>query len=188
MDTLKWEIKALQNCHHSNIVWMHGYKMRDVAVYQDSISTMASFIVLDYMSNGDLLPYLQVGGRFPEPIAMFYFHQLVSALEHMALLGYSHRDVKPQNCLLDDDYNLKLADFGFASKVKTSSTWKGTVNFVAPEVVRQDNYHTIPADIFAAGVILFIMATGFYPFKLASKKDYYYSEKIAGKWDELWKI
>jgi len=187
-EMLKNEIKVLQKCHHPNILKMHDYKIRDVAINKDFTSTNVSFIVLELLENGDLLSYLSAGGRFSEPIARFYFKQLITALEHLAVKGYSHRDVKPHNCLLDENYNLKLADFGFASKVQSSSTLKGTLNYIAPEVLRQDNYHTIPVDIFAAGVTLFVVATGFMPFWQASKKDYYYNRIASGKWDDLWAI
>lgn len=101
---------------------MHDYRIKDVAIYKDFSSTNISFLVLEYLQNGDLFKYISAGGKFEESIIRLYFRQLISVLEHLAENGYSHRDVKPQNCLLDDNYNLKLADFGFSGKAQRSNS------------------------------------------------------------------
>ena len=63
-----------------------------------------------------MFDYISEGGKFNEMEARYFFHQLIQALEFIHSQGYSHRDLKPENILLDKNFNIKIADFGFASK------------------------------------------------------------------------
>ena len=94
-------------------------------------------------------------GAFSEKLARFYFQQLISGLEYLNSHGTSHRDLKLENILLDEKFNLKIADFGFASVKPRNSTFKGTQGYMAPEVIRGEEYSGHCIDIFAAGVMLF---------------------------------
>ena len=93
--------------------------------------------------------------------------------------GYAHRDIKPENILLARDFALKLADFGFscliAGKDKSGilHTKLGTEGYMAPEIPTK-NYEGTKTDVFAAGVILFIMYAGNPPFEKAAANDPYY--------------
>ena len=69
---------------------------------------------LELAENGEMHDYILLGKAFRETIARFYFIQLLDAIEYIHKEGYAHRDIKAENILLDKDYNLKLADFGFA--------------------------------------------------------------------------
>lgn len=72
------------------------------------------YVALEVASHGEIFEYLCYGGPFNQEIARYYFKQMIEALGHCHKAGYAHRDIKPENILLDQDYNLKLADFGFA--------------------------------------------------------------------------
>ena len=85
--------------------------------------------------------------------------------------GFAHRDLKLENILLDSNYNIKLIDFGFATQLVNPGNGSpnltqtvGTVGYAAPEIHLMVPYKGREVDIFALGVILFIMATGHPPF------------------------
>lgn len=72
-------------------------------------------MALELCQGGELFDFIAQTGRFEEPVARYYFKQLLDGLEYLHNNGISHRDLKPENVLLDDQFNLKIADFGFAS-------------------------------------------------------------------------
>jgi len=104
-------------------------------------------------------------GRFEERIARYFFRQFLEGLDYCHLRGVSHRDLKPHNLLLSHDYELKIADFGFAAPIEGKDgkgnleTYLGTMNYMAPEIHLKLPYDGRQVDIFAAGVILFMMVS-----------------------------
>lgn len=81
-------------------------------------SKEVNYIVLELASGGELFDFIALGGRFDEPTARLYSTQLFTALNYMHSAGVCHRDLKPENLMLDHNYNLKVADFGFAAPIK----------------------------------------------------------------------
>jgi serine/threonine protein kinase len=91
--------------------------------------------------------------------------------------GVSHRDLKLENILVDRDLNLKVADFGYASFSKSDllSSYRGTFTYMAPEIKEGKPYVGLKVDLFSAGVILFILIRGIFPFKEARKEEFFYN-------------
>ena len=90
----------------------------------------------------------------------------MSAVNFIHLKGLAHRDIKLENVFLDKNCNIKLADFG-CSKVFANaqlSTVTGTNNYMAPEMLSQETYLGPPVDVYACGVVLFMMSVGEFPF------------------------
>lgn len=87
-----------------------------------------------------------------------------------------HRDLKLENILVDDQMNLKIVDFGFATykRVKKLTSYKGTKTYMAPEIRKGYVYDGRQADVFSTAVILFIIVHGIFPFKEATGVDTYY--------------
>ena len=95
---------------------------------------------------------------------------MILGLEYMHNAGFAHRDLKPDNLLLDKNFNLKIADFGFAGPIAGRfgdgylTTYLGTRPYMAPEISEHKAYKGEIVDIFAACIILFIMISGTPPF------------------------
>ena len=111
-----------------------------------------------------MIKHLMQGGAFPDQVARFYFRQLMAAVSHLHSNNICHRDIKPDNILMDDHYSLRLADFGFVGSKSQHEdgqmkTYLGTQGFMAPEIAilrEQDGFYDgFLADIFACGVVLF---------------------------------
>lgn len=73
---------------------------------------------MELAQSSDFFETLLATGAFSEPVARFYFKQLIAAVEHVHAKRFCHRDIKPENLLYDQEYNLKLTDFGLASTYK----------------------------------------------------------------------
>lgn len=100
-----------------------------------------------------------------------------------------HRDLKLENILVDDQINLKVADFGFATykKINKLKSYRGTMTYMAPEIKEGKQYDGRQIDIFSTGVILFIIVQGIFPFKEAKKDEYFYNLILNNKLDTYWK-
>ncbi|ORY53575.1 kinase-like protein [Rhizoclosmatium globosum] len=99
--------------------------------------------VLDLRLGGDLRFHLNYKGAFPEYRARFYFAEIACALEYLHSLNIAHRDVKPENILLDGDGHATLTDFNVAryySDDKPMNSRTGTARYMAPEVVKKEEY------------------------------------------------
>ena len=87
-----------------------------------------------------MFDFIANSGRFEEPIAGYYFKQFMEGLDYCHNMGIAHRDLKPENILLDSQFNIKIADFGFAAPVEGKdgsgnlTTKLGTLNYMAPEI------------------------------------------------------
>ncbi|XP_074656390.1 testis-specific serine/threonine-protein kinase 3-like [Tubulanus polymorphus] len=150
------ELQIWPRLNHSHII-----KLRQT--FRDSSRV---FAVLEYASGGDALHYVQTHGAVGEPRAKRWMAQLGDAVRYLHRLQISHRDLKLENLLLDGHQNIKLCDFGFARDCdqNLSSTFCGSKSYASPEILSGVPYDPKKADIWALGVILFILVTGRMPF------------------------
>lgn len=145
---------------HPNVV-----ELKEVLASKSKI-----FVILEYIKGGNLADYIMKEGvTLSEDKAKKYFVQLLSAIEHCHNLGIAHRDLKPENILLTEQNILKVSDFGLSSLVtrdqeKLLHTTCGTINYIAPEVLRNMGYDGHKADIWSLGVILYNMLSKELPF------------------------
>jgi carbon catabolite-derepressing protein kinase len=132
------------------------------------ISTPSDIIfVLEY-AGGELYNYIYEKGPLPESVSRRFFQQLISGIEYSHRLKIVHRDLKPENVLLDDDLNVKIADFGLSREIADGaflSTSCGSPNYAAPEVIRGSIYAGPEIDVWSSGVILYVMLCGTLPFE-----------------------
>jgi serine/threonine protein kinase len=126
------------------------------------------FIVLEYMSGGELLAYILKRGGLPEFEARKFFVQIVSAVKCLHDNHIVHRDIKHQNIMLDDKNNVKMIDFGLSNFVQEGvfrETFCGTPAYAAPEMILGRKYSGFEVDLWSLGVVLYSMLTGFFPFR-----------------------
>ena len=144
-------------------------------------------LALELVENGELCTLVCNQGRLPENSARFFFRQLVEALDYLHGQNFAHRDLKPENILIDSNWEIKVIDFAFAVRLGHLETaLVGTPGYLAPEMYLKKGYSPEKVDIFAAGVILFIMVRGIPPFNDTSSNDPHYSV-FAKSSDFFWK-
>ena len=150
---------------HLNIINLIEYSKEGILEHKNGVKEPVIYIVLELATGGELFDYVAITGRFSSRIARFYFRQLIEGLSYVHAQGVTHRDLKPENVLFDAAFNLKIADFGFAAPLngKDGSGWcktkLGTESYMAPEIHLRKPYQGERVDLFACGIILFIMVT-----------------------------
>ena len=188
MDLVKNEISIMKELDHQNIVRLLDFNEDATYVKSNGTQLKVFYLALELVSGGEVFDFIAETGRFSEDVARYYFHQIISGLEYMHTQGMSHRDIKPENMMLDDEYNLKLADFGFSSSQALNETKRGTDGYMAPEIYKGDRYSGQSVDLFATGIILFIMVAQHPPFNTASAKDPHYKLLSTNRHDVFWKV
>lgn len=153
------EARAVLKLSDDNIV--HAY---DVGEYEG-----IPYIIMEYVHGRTLKEILNEKGAFEQDFAIGLFLQILSALSCAHNAGIIHRDVKPQNVIVDENNTVKLTDFGIAREVKATtvtfagSTVLGSAHYISPEQA-QGMTVTTSSDLYSAGVMLYEMLTGTVPF------------------------
>ncbi|XP_076860511.1 protein kinase C zeta type isoform X1 [Brachyhypopomus gauderio] len=127
------------------------------------------FLVIEYVNGGDLMFHMQRQRKLPEEHARFYAAEICIALNFLHEKGIIYRDLKLDNVLLDQDGHIKLTDYGMCKEGirpgDTTSTFCGTPNYIAPEILRGEDYG-FSVDWWALGVLMFEMMAGRSPFDI----------------------
>ena len=124
------------------------------------------YLAMEYAQKGNLYKLIQEKRGMNENEAFIYFIQVVSAIHFLHMNGYAHRDIKPENILLDENYQVKLCDFGWCVNVSKGEriTFCGTYEYMAPEMIN-DEFYDMGIDIWSLGVLLYEMIHGYSPFR-----------------------
>uniref|UniRef100_A0AAQ6A0N6 protein kinase C n=1 Tax=Amphiprion ocellaris TaxID=80972 RepID=A0AAQ6A0N6_AMPOC len=127
------------------------------------------FLVIEYVNGGDLMFHMQRQRKLPEEHARFYAAEICIALNFLHEKGIIYRDLKLDNVLLDHEGHIKLTDYGMCKEGirpgDTTSTFCGTPNYIAPEILRGEDYG-FSVDWWALGVLMFEMMAGRSPFDI----------------------
>ncbi|ETN64743.1 ribosomal protein S6 kinase [Anopheles darlingi] len=131
------------------------------------------YLILEYLSGGELFMHLEREGIFLEDTACFYLCEIILALEHLHNLGIIYRDLKPENVLLDAQGHVKLTDFGLCKEhIKegiVTHTFCGTIEYMAPEILMRSG-HGKAVDWWSLGALMYDMLTGMPPFCADNRK------------------
>ncbi|XP_068556522.1 serine/threonine-protein kinase Sgk2 isoform X4 [Anas acuta] len=159
----------LKNVKHPFLVGLH---------YSFQTSEKLYF-VLDYVNGGELFFHLQRERCFREPRARFYAAEVASAIGYLHSLNIIYRDLKPENILLDCQGHIVLTDFGLCKEgmeqEETTSTFCGTPEYLAPEVLKKQPYDRT-VDWWCLGAVLYEMLFGLPPF---------YSRDVSQMYDNI---
>ncbi|KAJ6709626.1 NON-SPECIFIC SERINE/THREONINE PROTEIN KINASE [Salix koriyanagi] len=158
VDQIKREISIMKLVRHPYVVRLHEVLASRTKIY----------IILEFITGGELFDKIVHHGRLSEAEARRYFQQLIDGVDYCHSKGVYHRDLKPENLLLDSQGNLKISDFGLSALpeqgVSLLRTTCGTPNYVAPEVLSHKGYDGAIADVWSCGVILYVLMAGYLPF------------------------
>ncbi|XP_075298478.1 serine/threonine-protein kinase SIK2 isoform X1 [Opisthocomus hoazin] len=138
-----------------------------IKLYQVMETKSMLYLVTEFAKNGEIFDYLASHGRLSESEARRKFWQILSAVEYCHGRKIVHRDLKAENLLLDNNMNIKIADFGFGNFYKSGeplTTWCGSPPYAAPEVFEGQQYEGPQLDIWSMGVVLYVLVCGALPF------------------------
>ncbi|XP_013780769.1 serine/threonine-protein kinase H1 homolog [Limulus polyphemus] len=182
------ELSVLRRVNHPNVI-------RLIEVFE---SNEKIYMVMELATGGNLLDRIEAHGYFMESEAAQVLQMMLNGVSYLHSLGITHRDLKPDNLLYyhpGNDSRIMITDFGFASTRKPNGdmymhTVCGTPQYIAPEIVARRPY-TCAVDMWAVGVISFILLSGTFPFdatqdsmilKLVLKGAYTMSSEV---WEEV---
>ncbi|KAJ8328046.1 hypothetical protein QVD99_006230 [Batrachochytrium dendrobatidis] len=178
------EKDILESVHHGFIVeLLHTFQTKTTL-----------FFCMEYVHGGDLYQMLKQLGSLTEKQAVFYAAEVVVVFEYLHSLHIVYRDLKPENILLDSTGHIKLADFGFAKKItSTTKSFCGTPDYMAPEIIISRPY-SFAVDWWSLGILIFELVAGKTPFRGFSIDEIYnnviqgniqWSTKVFGKLKKL---
>ncbi|XP_059399632.1 NUAK family SNF1-like kinase 2 [Carassius carassius] len=154
---IRREIEIMSSLAHPHIISIH-----EVFENKDKI-----VIVMEYASKGDLYDYICDKQHLSESQARIFFRQIVSAVHYCHRNGIVHRDLKLENILLDDNCNIKIADFGLSNLYQGDrflQTYCGSPLYASPEIVNGRPYRGPEVDSWSLGVLLYTLIHGAMPF------------------------
>lgn len=160
---IKKEVEFMLSLNHPNIVRIFDFFDEDDDVY----------IVMEYVEGKTLKELVQASGKMSVNNAIKYVEQICDALNYAHSQNIIHRDIKPQNIIIDADGTAKIIDFGIAKsklseETKTKSFF-GSLYFVSPEQISGEQI-TEKTDIYSTGILLYYLLAGDFPFK--GEKEY----------------
>ncbi|KAM8919012.1 serine/threonine-protein kinase DCLK1 isoform 4-T4 [Lycaon pictus] len=171
------EVSILRRVKHPNIVLL---------IEEMDVPTEL-YLVMELVKGGDLFDAITSTNKYTERDASGMLYNLASAIKYLHSLNIVHRDIKPENLLVyehqDGSKSLKLGDFGLATIVDGPLyTVCGTPTYVAPEIIAETGYG-LKVDIWAAGVITYILLCGFPPFRGGDDQEVLFDQILMGQVD-----
>eukprot|EP00667_Euglena_gracilis_P005515 EG_transcript_5553 len=151
------EIRILKLLQHPHVI----------RLYEVIDTPTDIFLVMEYVSGGELFHYIVQNWPLPLDQVRRFFQQIIAGVEYIHYYRVVHRDLKPENVLLDQDLNVKIADFGLSNLMKDGDflrTSCGSPNYASPEIITGQLYAGPEVDVWGCGVILYALLCGRLPF------------------------
>jgi len=162
-----------------------------IIILKDKAPERKQYMILEYAPKGELFKYIYWYNKqgLQEKYSKVIFAKILRGVLSLHKAGICHRDLKMQNILLDENYNPKICDFGFATFFKKDKLKKplGTLNYAAPEILSNTPYDGFKVDIFSLGVVLLNLVTCKIGFQEATKMDPFYRYIIGNSYVQYWK-
>jgi serine/threonine protein kinase len=150
------------NLHHNNIISITHYDILiETPTPNRKKKTKSSQIFMEYAPYGDLFELINtIKAVFDEKLTRTYFHHIIDGLDYLHSNGVAHLDIKPENLLIGDNFQMKITDFDLSyCKGDGFIQSYGTCDYRPPELLHGKCEDPFAADIFSAGIILFYMMT-----------------------------
>ena len=170
------EINILNKIHHPNIVKLFCTIETDRQI----------FIIMEYIKGNELFQYILVRKKLEEEEAFYFFIQIINCIDYLHKVKIAHRDLKAENIIIEQGKKeIKLIDFGLSNIYEDGellSTACGSPFYAAPEMLEGKSYKGSTVDIWSAGIVLFYMLCGYFPFE-DSNNDKLYKKICKGKFE-----
>lgn len=140
---------------------------------------------MEYAPNGTLFYFIHNREGIDEKLALRFIFQLAKAIQYLHQRNIVHRDIKPENILLDEKFNIKLCDFGWACKIRQHelrTSICGTEEYMSPEIFTK-RMHNKSVDIWCLGILLYELLMGVPPFSGDDLKNKIVNKRIMIKND-----
>ena len=191
---------------NNNIIKLYGYGQGILTPFNNDNNSennsddnkdkkVVYYQVLEYAVNGELKDYVNdTKTRIPENVSAKLFYQIVQGVKYLHDNNIAHCDIKPENVLLDKNFNAKLNDFGFSQKFSGEKgdyllhQFSGSKIYSSPETkfAYTKGFDGIKNDVFSLGVLLFGITIGNFPFQRASYSDEKYKFIIKKNYKRFW--
>merc|ERR1719219_1792557 len=187
---IQTELNTFKLVRHKNVVALYGYDPNVKYEHGDGKEPSSCYcMALEVCEGGELFDIVYYTGKLEEKVARTVFTQIVDGLQAMHKHGLCHRDIKPQNILLNRQFQVKIADFGSSKIFNRQELMKtfrvGTKGYQAPEVLLRRGY-TLKCDIFSLGVLLFVILTKHPPFRQAISEDQWFRQIAKKQFGAFW--
>ena len=179
----------LSGLNNPNIIHLVDHGVGELNI--GDVKNNVNYMILEYCPKGDLFSYINLG-RLIEKHAKYIFKKIITGVQVLHEAGYCHRSLKLENILLDQNFNLKINNFIFATQFQQNKQpiilkeSVGNLHYSSPQILVNQPYNGEKNDIFSLGIILFNLVTGKFGFSKAHINDPYYKYILTEKINKYW--
>ena len=166
------EVRIMRKLSHKHIIKLVDHHESGTYVSKSKGFYKCMYLVLEHCAIGDLFKLVKKNGPLTQDLSRYFFGQMVESLRYLHGQDLIHGDLKPENFVISDSFELKLIDFNLTFH-SNESKYLGSERYLPPEA-RSNRPASYKSDLFALGVVLFIISFGSPPFNKASEDDAFY--------------